>query len=148
MTPDLGLLVGIASPIAGFNSATTPATFALNKFMGSQSGTGPAKPTADVSGNLVDYVYTVPTSGAADADGVWPPSVAQVAEGLSNCAMAVADGVGAEYGLDYVTYPSQNPWPSTTVVPGTTGFTNPPNLTVTLSTVSPGGSVSISGSGF
>jgi hypothetical protein len=148
LAPDLGLLIGIASPIAGFNSTATPATFALNEFMGSSDATGPAEPTATGTGTLVNYVYTVPTSGAADTDAVCPPTAAQVAMGLPNCAMAVADGNGNEYGFGYVNYPSQPPWPASTSVPtgvgSEFGYTNPPNLLVSPSTVSAGGTVTLS----
>ena len=148
LAPDLGLLIGIASPIAGFNSTATPATFALNEFMGSVDATGPDEPTATPAGTLVNYVYTVPTSGAADTDAVCPPTAAQVAMGLPNCAMAVADGAGNEYGFGYVNYAAQPPWPASTSVPtgvgSEFGYTNPPNLLVSPSTVSAGGTVTLS----
>ena len=148
LAPSLGLLIGIASPIAGFNSPATPATFALNEFMGSVDATGPDEPTATPAGTLVNYVYTVPTSGAADTDAVCPPTAAQVAMGMPNCAMAVADGNGNEYGFGYVNYPSQPPWPASTSVPtgvgSEFGYTNPPNLLVSPSTVSAGGTVTLS----
>ena len=147
LAPSLGLLIGIASPLAGFNSTATPATFALNEFMGSVDATGPDEPTATPAGTLVNYVYTVPTSGAADTDAVCPPTAAQVAMGLPNCAMAVADGAGNEYGFGYVNYAAQPPWPASTVVPTSLtefGLTNPPNLLVSPATVSAGGTVTLS----
>jgi hypothetical protein len=77
------------------------------------------------------YEYTVPATGATDTDATCPPTQAQVDLGLTNCAMAVADLAANEYGFGYVNYSTTATWPASTSVPGSTGLTDPPSLTVT-----------------
>ncbi len=132
------MIIGVASPIAGFNSTSYIATNALNEFMGSASSTGPDGEPSDIDGNLT-FAETINTDQQAlDTDAVCPPTAAQVALGLSNCAIAVADLAGNEYGFAYVNYPSTTsfpvtPWPGTYAVPVSatdTGYASPPSLSV------------------
>ena len=129
------MVVGIASPIAGFNSTTFTPTNALNEFMGGVSATGPDEPVSSETGTLTIAETVNADQQALDSDAVCPPTAAQVALGLSNCAMAVADLAGNEYGFAYVNYPPTSsypvsPWPGTVPVPGTTGYASPPSLSV------------------
>jgi hypothetical protein len=80
---------------------------------------------------VVPYTYTIPSAGAADSDATCPPSAAQVAVGLTNCAFAIADTAADEYGFGYVNFTGQPALPASTAVAGTTAFTNPPLLSVT-----------------
>jgi hypothetical protein len=131
------MVVGVASPLAGFNSTTFTPTNALNEFMGSYSSTGPDEPVSSETGTLTIAETVNADQQALDTDAVCPPSAAQVALGLSNCAMAVADLAGNEYGFAYVNYPSSTsypvtPWPGAYAVPTAegTGYAMPPTLSV------------------
>ncbi len=131
------MVVGVASPLAGFNSTTFIATNALNEFMGSASSTGPDEPTSSGTGTLSMTETINADQVAIDSDAVCPPSASQVALGLSNCAMAVADLAGNEYGFAYLNYPTSvsypvTPWPGAYAVPTAqgTGYAMPPGLSV------------------
>jgi uncharacterized repeat protein (TIGR01451 family) len=87
---------------------------------------------------IVPYLYTVPATGANDADATCPPTQQQVDLGLTNCAMAVADLSADEYGFGYVNYPTPATWPASTPVTGSTGLTNPPLVSaVTVTSANP-----------
>ncbi|MGA2037584.1 MAG: hypothetical protein ABSH04_08395, partial [Acidimicrobiales bacterium] len=91
---------------------------------------------------IVPYTYTIPTTGANDTDATCPPSAAQVAIGLTNCALAIADLSVDEYGFAYINFTGQNPSPATTSVTGFSGLTTaPPLLTVTNVTNSVAGAL-------
>jgi hypothetical protein len=116
---------------------------------------GPDTVTDTPAGTL-NYTYTAPPAvdGAVNPDAVCPPTQAQVNMGLTNCAMAVADGNGNEYGFGYVTYPGQTNWTQATpanaiTLPGFgTGYKIAPGMSITPSTVTPGGSVTVAGAQF
>jgi hypothetical protein len=131
------MVVGVASPLAGFNSTSFTSTNALNEFMGSASSTGPDLETSSPTGGLTFTETVNADQQALDTDAVCPPSASQVALGLSNCAMAVADLGGNEYGFAYLNYPTSTsfpvtPWPGAYAVATAqgTGYAMPPSLSV------------------
>jgi hypothetical protein len=131
------MVVGIASPLAGFNSTTFTGTNALNEFMGGVSVTGPDEPFSSPTGTLTMTETVNADQQALNTDAVCPPSASQVALGLSNCAIAVADLPGNEYGFAYVNYNTSvshpvTPWPGAYAVATAqgTGYASPPGLSV------------------
>lgn len=131
ITPGATYLVGVASPLAGFNTKSTTSTLAADMFMANGLA------TLIVSGSTLTagFTYTVPSATTGkNATATCPPSAAQVQAGLTNCALAVANTTATEFGFAYLNYPAQ-PVPAA------------PTVTVTPTTVT-NGKVTLSGSGF
>jgi hypothetical protein len=128
LPPSTSLAVATASPLAGvLTNPSIPADLAL--LMGS-----PAIGSSDASGNF-STTLTIPSQQAGtDPDAVCPPSQAQVNAGLTNCAMAVASLSGTTFGTVLLNYQTGQLSPSA------------PTLSLSPSSVGPGGTVTVSGS--
>jgi hypothetical protein len=115
--PSQSFVITVASPLAGF---VTPASIGNQEslIMGA-----PVSFSADATGTL-NQNYTIPaTQVGSDPDAKCPPSQDQANVGLINCALAVADFGGNNYGDDLVAYATGQLTPQTSnlVVTPTSG---------------------------
>jgi hypothetical protein len=126
------MYMATASPLVGI---LTPYNLANQEALLMNGGGLPPSVTSDANGTM-STTQTVPSVvTGTDHDAVCPPSQAQVNEGLLDCAFAVADINGVNYGNALLAYPS-TPNPQT------------PVLNLTPGTGTAGDSISVSGHGW
>jgi len=129
LTPSGSYVLAEASPLAGF--LTNPSLGAQEAMLVA----GPTFVTADSSGNL-NATFSIATGHGADPNAACPPTQAEVDAGFVNCAVAVADTSGNQYGVALLNFGSAQLTPDT------------PTLTVTPSSGVAGDSATLAGSGF
>jgi hypothetical protein len=118
-----------ASPLAGFLT---------NPSLGAQEAmlvVGPTFVTSDASGNLSASFATAAGHGT-DPNATCPPTAAEVQAGFTNCAVAVADTSGNQYGVALLNFSSGQATPSS------------PSVTLNTTQGAAGDSTTFTGSGF
>jgi hypothetical protein len=130
LSPSTLYAVADASPLGGVLGANANATNEINLTMGGAGGLDIV--SSDASGNLAT-TYTVNSATTApNADGVCPPTKAQVDAGLTNCAVAVANAAtGVPAASVFVNYAGQ-PTPDASTL-NLSPASGPSGTTVTVS---------------